>query len=408
MKVVIAPDTFKECLPAAEVAAAMARGVLEASPTAQVDLCPMADGGEGTVAAMVAATGGRLVAADVFDPLGRIIRAHFGMLGAAQAAPLPGELGLAGAEAQTAAGRGPLEEQHRTAVIEMAAASGLALVSADKRDPLRATTYGTGQLIVAALNAGAREIIVGVGNSATVDGGCGAAQAMGVVFRDSGGQPLVCGMGGGALAELATIDVSGRDERIAATRVRVATDVTNPLTGPDGAARVYGPQKGATAEVVEQLEANLSHLADCVRRTLGVDVEHLAGAGAAGGLAAGLVAFCGATLERGVRMIAQAAGLPQRLAGADLVLTGEGRLDAQSRRGKTCVGVAELAAAARVPVICIPGAATGDAPRDCFAAVRPLVVGEVTVKSAMRRASALLAQRAANAIQDFAHKRSLG
>ena len=201
MKVVIAPDTFKECLPAAQVAAAMGRGVLEVCPDAQVDLCPMADGGEGTVAAMVAATGGRLVAADVFDPLGRTIRAHFGMLGASQAAPLPGELGLAGAEAQAAAGRGPLDGEHRTAIIEMAAASGLALVPADKRDPLRSTTYGTGQLIVAAMNAGAREILVGVGNSATVDGGCGAAQAMGVVFRDADGQAMVCGMGGGAMAE---------------------------------------------------------------------------------------------------------------------------------------------------------------------------------------------------------------
>ncbi|MCJ7543910.1 MAG: glycerate kinase [Phycisphaerae bacterium] len=401
MKVVIAPDTFKECLPAAQVAAAMGRGVLEACPEAQVDLCPMADGGEGTVAAMVAATGGRLVAADVFDPLGRAIRAHFGMLGAPQAAPLPGELGLAGAEATTAAGRGPLESGHRTAIIEMAAASGLALVPADKRDPLRATTYGTGQLIVAALNAGAEEIIVGVGNSATVDGGCGAAQAMGVVFLDADGRPLVCGMGGGALGQLVSIDASGQDERIAATRFRVATDVTNPLTGPDGAARVYGPQKGATAEVVEQLDAGLSRLAECIYRTLGVDVEHLPGAGAAGGLAAGLAAFCGATLHRGVRMIARAVGLPQRLTGADLCLTGEGRLDAQSRSGKTCVGVAELAAAAGVPVICIPGSVSADGPSETFAAVRPLVAGEVTVKSAMRRAPALLAQRAAEAVREF-------
>ena len=177
------------------------------------------------------------------------------------------------------------------------------------------------------------------------------------------------------------------------TRFRVATDVTNPLTGPTGAARVYGPQKGATAEMVEQLDAGLARLAECIRRTLGIDVEHLAGAGAAGGLAAGLVAFCGATLERGVRMIAQAVQLPQRLTGADLCLTGEGRLDAQSRYGKTCVGVAELAGAAGVPVVCIPGSVEADAPREVFRAVRPLVSGEVTVKSAMRHAPKLLAQR---------------
>ncbi len=401
MKVLIAPDTFKECLPAAQVAAAMGRGVLEACPDAQVDLCPMADGGEGTVAAMVAATGGRLVVVDVFDPLGRAIRAHFGMLGRPQVAPLPGELGLAGAEAQAAAGRGPLDGEHCTAVIEMAAASGLALVPPDKRNPLRTTTYGTGQLIVAAMNAGAREILVGVGNSATVDGGCGAAQAMGVVFLDSERRPLISGMGGGALAELASIDLSGRDERIGGTRFRVATDVTNPLTGPDGAARVYGPQKGATAEMVERLNAGLSHLAECIRRTLGVDVEHLPGAGAAGGLAAGLAAFCGATLERGVHIIAQAVGLPQRLTGADLCLTGEGRLDAQSRSGKTCLGVAELAAVAAVPVVCIPGSAAEDAPREVFRAVRPLVVGEVTIKSAMRHAAALLTERAAEAVRDL-------
>jgi glycerate kinase len=176
--------------------------------------------------------------------------------------------------------------------------------------------------------------------------------------------------------------------------------VTNPLTGPNGAARVYGPQKGATAEMVAQLDANLAHLAECIRRTLGIDVEHLAGAGAAGGLAAGLAAFCGATLERGVRMIAQAVRLPQRLAGADLCLTGEGRLDAQSRSGKTCVGVAELAAAAGVPIICIPGSVEPDAPRESFAAVRPLVAGEVTVRSAIRHAPALLAQRAAEALRE--------
>jgi glycerate kinase len=404
MKVVIAPDTFKECLPAAEVAAAMGRGVLEVFPDAQVDLCPMADGGEGTVAAMVAATGGRLVAADVFDPLGRSIRAHFGLLGGSQTPPLPGELGLAGAEAQAAASRSPLDGEHRTAVIEMAAASGLALVPADRRDPLRTTTYGTGQLIVAAMNAGAQEIIVGAGGSATVDGGCGAAQAMGVVFLDAAGKPLICGMGGGALSELADIDVRGRDARIETTRIRVAVDVTNPLTGPNGAAAVYGPQKGATAETVARLDAGLHRLAECIRRKLGIDVEHTSGGGAAGGLAASLVAFAGASLERGVRIIAQAVRLPQRLAGADLCLTGEGRLDGQSRSGKTPLGVAELAAAAGVPVICIPGSATPDAPRESFVAVWPLVAGEVTVKTSIRHASSLLTSRVAEAIKGFARQ----
>ncbi len=403
MKVVIAPDTFKECMPAADVAAAIGKGVLAACGEAQVDLCPLADGGDGTVAAMVAATGGRLAAADVFDPLGRPRRAHFGILGSAEPTMLPGEFGLAAGEA-LAAGGGPAG--HRiVAIVEMSAASGLALVPPDKRDPLRTTTYGTGQLIMAAISAGAAEVIIGAGGSATVDGGCGAAQAMGVVFRDADGAELSCGMGGGALTDIAEIDMAGRDERVAATRLRVACDVTNPLTGPDGAAAVYAPQKGATAEVAERLERGLRHLAECIRRTLGVDVEHMPGAGAAGGLAAGLAAFGGASLERGFDIISQAVRLPQRLAGADLCITGEGRLDGQSRSGKTAFGVAAAARAAGVPAICIPGSAGDDAPREVFAAVRPLVAGEITVKAAMHHAPELLAKRAAEAVGEFTRGR---
>lgn len=401
MRVVIAPDTFKECLPAAEVAAAIGRGVLEVWGDAQVDLCPLADGGDGTVAAMVAATGGRLAAADVFDPLGRPRRAHFGILGRAEPAVLPGELGLAAGQAQAGGAGGGVGGERTVAIVEMSAASGLVLVPADKRDPLRTTTYGTGQLIMAAINAGAGEIIIGAGGSATVDGGCGAAQAMGVVFRDAAGRELICGMGGGALLEVAEIDMAGRDRRVAGTRLRIACDVTNPLTGPSGAAAVYGPQKGATAEVVERLERGLRHLAECIRRYLGIDVESLPGAGAAGGLAAGLVAFAGASLERGFAIISQAVGLGRRLAGADLCITGEGRLDGQSRSGKTCYGVAEAARAAGVPVICIPGSAADDAPRELFTAVCPLVAGDVTVKSAMHHALKLLTQRAAEAVRQF-------
>ncbi len=181
--------------------------------------------------------------------------------------------------------------------------------------------------------------------------------------------------------------------------------MTNPLTGSNGAAAVYGPQKGATAETVARLDDGLHRLAECIRRRLGVDVEHLPGGGAAGGLAAGLVAFCGASLERGIQIIAQAVQLPQRLAGADLCLTGEGRLDGQSRSGKTPLGVAELAAAAGVPVLCIPGATTPDAPLEAFAAVWPLVVGEVSVKTAIVRAPELLTRRAAEAVQKFTPRR---
>jgi len=371
MKIVIAPDSFKESLSAAQVARALAEGARCACPAAEIDLCPMADGGEGTVDAMVAATGGTTQTVQVCGPLGEPVRARFGLLG----------------------GGGP-----PAAVIEMAAASGLALVPAGRRDPLRTTTFGTGQLVLAALEAGARDVLVGVGGSATVDGGCGAAQALGVVFVARDGQPCVCGLAGGGLADVARIDLSDRDPRLADARVRVACDVTNPLTGPDGAAAVYGPQKGATGEAVAELEAALRHLAELIRRDVGLDVEALPGAGAAGGLAAGLVAFAGAALEPGADLVAEAVGLPARLAGADLCLTGEGKLDASSRFGKTAVGAARLAAAAGVPTVCIPGQAAGDAPREAFAAVLPLAADGVSVSDALGNPAELLARRAEEAV----------
>lgn len=401
MKIVIAPDTFKECISASKAAAAMAKGVLEVYPDAVIDLCPMADGGGGTVEAMVAATGGRMLAADVFSPLGSPIRAHFGILGQSTSAGLPGELGLSGAlTASEGDGDVPSGDEGCTAVIEMAAASGLHLVPPERRDPMRTTTFGTGQLIQAALDAGARKIILGIGGSATVDGGCGCAQALGIVFVGKD-EPLVCGLAGGGLAAIERIDMSDRDERVAATEIRVACDVTNPLTGPQGAAAIFGPQKGATPEMVEQLDAGLRHLAEVVRRDLNVDIEQLPGAGAAGGLGGGMVAFAGATLRRGVEIVAQAVNLKRRIAEADLVLTGEGRLDSSSRFGKTAVGVAAIAQAAGVPVICIPGQAAADAPLELFAHVLPLAGGEITPALAMRKAEQLMQLRAAEALRIF-------
>ena len=402
MKVVIAPDSFKECLPAAEVAAALARGVLKVVPDAQIDLCPMADGGEGTVAAMVAATGGEFRTADVFGPLGEPVRARFGLLGRHFGAVLPGELGVSAAVDMAEGAGGGDSSDARTAVVEMAAASGLGLVPPGRRDPRRTTTFGTGQLIMAALDAGAREIIIGIGGSATCDGGCGCAQAIGVVFTDAKARPCVCGLAGGGLADIEGIDGTDRDPRIAETRIRVACDVTNPLTGPEGAAAVYGPQKGATPEMVEQLDAGLAHLADLVRRELGADVEKIPGAGASGGLGAGLVAFAGASLESGVNIIAEAVELPRRLTGADLCITGEGKLDRQSLAGKTAIGVSRMANAAGVPVICVPGQAAPDAPYRAFAGVRPLVEADVTPQAAMRQTEALLQRRAAEALEGFA------
>lgn len=391
MKVVIAPDSFKESLPALEVARALAEGVRAACPSAEVDLCPMADGGGGTVAAMVAATGGRILSAEVAGPFGEPVRAEFGLLGQ----------GVSAERSRAASG------ERSRAVIEMAAASGLHLVPPGRRNPMLTTTYGTGQLILAALDAGAGEIILGIGGSATTDGGAGCAQAVGVGFADASGRPCTRGLAGGDLKGIARIDLAGRDPRIAAVRTRVACDVTNPLTGPNGAAAVYGPQKGATPEMVRRLDEGLHHLAGLIRRQLGVDVESLPGAGAAGGLGAGLVAFLGARLERGAAIVAEAVGLLERLRGADLCLTGEGRFDSQSLSGKTAVGVAGVARQVGVPVLCLPGqaeAGLADRPqvRAMFAAVNPLAAGDVTVADAMARTRELLRLRAQEAVGRFA------
>jgi len=402
MKVVVAPDSFKESLSAADAAMAVGTGVLDACRDASIDLCPMADGGEGTVAAMVAATGGRLLTADAFDPFGAPIRAHFGLLGSGGGAGLPGEVGLTGAIQGLGGEGGPAARRGgATAVIEMAAASGLALVPPERRDPLRTTTFGTGKLILAALNAGASHIVVGVGGSATVDGGCGCAQGLGVEFFDADGEACAPGLGGGALPAIADFDLASRDPRISQTGIRVACDVTNPLLGPNGAAAVYGPQKGATAEVVEQLEMGLKQLDGKIVKKTGLDVAELPGAGAAGGLAAGLVAFAGADLASGFEIIAEAVGLRRRMTGADLCITGEGRLDGQSASGKTVSGVAGLAAQLGVPVVCIPGQAAAGAPDGMFASVRPLVADEVTTRVAMQQPKTLLRRRAADAVRDF-------
>ena len=402
MKIVIAPDSFKESLSAPAVAEAMAAGVLEAVPDARIDLCPMADGGEGTVEAMVAATGGEILTTDVYDPLGASIRAKFGLLGSGRGAGLPGQVGLAAAMGRSAGDGAAVDKADgAVAVIEMAAASGLHLVAPELRDPLRATTFGTGQLILSALDAGASEIVIGIGGSATVDGGCGCAQALGVVFTDSQSRPCVCGLGGGGLSEIQDIDVSDRDSRVAQVRIRAACDVTNPLLGPEGAASVYGPQKGATPEVVEILEANLAHLAAVIREKMGMDVVDIPGSGAAGGLGAGLLAFASATLEAGFEIVAEAVSLARRLRGADLCITGEGKFDAQSHSGKTTAGVGRFARIAGVPAICVPGQSAHDGPHDLFAAVVPLVGGEVEPKDALAHPQAFLKRRTADAIRSF-------
>ena len=266
------------------------------------------------------------------------------------------------------------------------------------------TTFGVGELMLAALDAGATRLVIGIGGSATVDGGAGCAQALGVVFLDGDGRSCPCGLAGGGLIDIARIDIGGRDRRIQGADIRVACDVTNPLTGPAGAAAVYGPQKGATPEMVKTLEAGLANLAEVIRRDLGVDVARLGGAGAAGGLGGGLAAFAGAKLQSGVAVVADAVGLACRLAGADLVLTGEGKFDAQSATGKVPVGVAKLAAAAGVAAICIPGQADADAPHELFRMVRPLAGGGVTVAAALGDPAGLLRRRAAEAVRELTRR----
>lgn len=324
MHVLVAPDSFKGSLSALEVANIMAKAIYEIFPRAQVTQVPMADGGEGTVEAILTGAGGRWEEVEVKGPLGADTKARYGIL-----------------------------PDGETAVIEMAAASGLTLVPVAARNPLLTTTFGTGQLILDALNKGCRKVVVGIGGSATNDGGMGMAQALGVRFLDADGQEL--GLGGAQLKHIAAIDTSAMDPRIAQTGFIVACDVDNPLVGPRGAAAVYGPQKGATPEMVKELDQGLSNFAATIKATLGLDISYLPGAGAAGGLGGGLMAFCHAQLEPGIQVIDQTVGLEEKIAQADLVLTGEGNTDEQTLYGKVPVGIGRLAKKHGVPVYVISG-----------------------------------------------------
>lgn len=355
MKIVIAPDSFKGSLTALEVCEAAARGLEAIDPSFEIVQVPMADGGEGTVQSLVDATGGSLVTHTVTGPLGEPVDAIYGLLG-------DGE----------------------SAVIEMAAASGLPLVPDDLRNPLNTTTFGTGELIAAALDQGRRKLIVGIGGSATTDAGAGMAQALGVRLLDESGEPI--GFGGADLARLATIEMTDADPRLRDTEIRVACDVDNPLYGERGAAYVYGPQKGASPDDVKVLDANLCHVADVVQRDLGLDVRDLPGAGAAGGLGAGLVAFCGATLEPGVEIVVDAVDLPGFMRGADLCITGEGAIDSQTAFGKTPAGVTEVARREGVPVIALAGGVAFDAVslhERGFGALASILNGPMSLSEAM-------------------------
>jgi glycerate 2-kinase len=367
MKIILAPQALKGSLDAEAVGQAMAEGARIALPDAEIAIIPVADGGEGIVRALVAATGGQLLHTRVTGPLGEPVEAEWGLLGANTAAP-----------------------DEKAAVIEMAAAAGLPLVPRDRRDPRVTTTFGVGELMRAALDTGCTRILIGIGGSATNDGGAGMAQALGARLLDANGNDLP--HGGAALGQLARIDVSGMDARLARISARVASDVTNPLTGPEGASVVYGPQKGATPEVVAELDAALTHYAAILQRDLDADVGNVPGAGAAGGLGAGLLAFAHAELVPGARLVFEALRFDERIAGADLIFTAEGRLDAQTAYGKAVGAVAAAGQRQRIPVVALAGAvAMDDAALRALglSAALPLADGPLTLEESMARAADL-------------------
>ncbi|WP_213940511.1 glycerate kinase [Pseudomonas sp. dw_612] len=368
MKIVIAPDSFKDSLSAQGVADAIASGLAEVWPQAQLVKCPMADGGEGTVESILAACAGELRRTPVRGPLGATVEAAWGWL-----------------------------PHNHTAIIEMAEASGLQLVPPGQRDACISSTFGTGELIRAALDAGAQRVILAIGGSATNDGGAGAMQALGVKLFDAQGQVLA--PGGLALAQLANIDLSEIDSRLNAVRFDIAADVNNPLCGPHGASAIFGPQKGASRQHVQQLDQALGHFADLCAQALNKDVRDEPGSGAAGGLGFAAKAFLCAQFQAGVEVVAELVGLAEAVKDADLVITGEGRFDAQTLRGKTPFGVARIARQQGVPVIVIAGT-LGEGYQELYGhgidAAFALASGPMTLEQACAEAPRLLRERASD------------
>jgi glycerate 2-kinase len=368
MKIVIAPDSFKESLSALEAANAIERGFKLVFPNAVYNKMPMADGGEGTVQSLVDATNGKIEERIVTGPLGEPVKAFFGLIG-----------------------------DGKTAVIEMAAASGLHLVPVENRNPLVTSTRGTGELISAALDFGVKHIIIGLGGSATNDGGAGMVQALGGRLLDELGNDI--GSGGGALSQIVTIDLTGLDDRLKDVQIEVACDVDNPLTGPRGASAIFGPQKGATPEMIDLLDKNLSHFADVAERALGKTFRDIEGVGAAGGLGASLLAFLNADLKRGIHIVLNAVNFEDVVKDADLVITGEGRIDSQTIYGKTPIGVAKAAKKYGVPVIALAGSLSQDSDvvyEHGIDALFSIVPGIVTLPNAFEHAAHYMERTARN------------
>lgn len=371
MHIVVAPQALKGSLTAVEAGQAISVGIQTIYPQAEIQVIPMADGGEGTVQSFVLATGGKIIPQAVTGPLGQTVEAFYGILG-----------------------------DGKTAVIEMAACAGLPLLKPEQRDPRLTTTYGVGELIRAALDQGCRSFLIGIGGSATNDGGAGMAQALGAALLTDEGKPIA--RGGTALSTLASISLQQLDPRLQECRFDVACDVTNPLCGPEGASAIYGPQKGATPEIVEQLDAALSHYAAILQRDLHCSVAQQPGAGAAGGLGAGLMAFLHANLRPGAQILIEALQLEKHIRQADLVITAEGQIDSQIMYGKTIAAIARLAKQYHVPVIALAGSLSSDyhVVYDLgIDAINVLPSGPMSLDVAMKQAASLLTQATERALR---------
>lgn len=380
MKILIAPDSFKGSLTAAEAAEAIRRGIERGAPGTETRVMPVADGGEGTLDALIAATNGRRVSQQVTGPLGRPVEAAFGLLG----------------------------PDFKTAIVEMAQAAGLSLTPEAERDPRWTTTFGVGELLLAAADTGVSRIIVGLGGSATNDGGAGALQALGVQFEDDSGSIMPSRLGGAALARLDGIDNANFRFPSDRVKISIASDVTNPLLGPNGASAVYGPQKGADARMVAELEHALARYAEKVNEHLGSDHSATPGAGAAGGLGFGLIAFLQAEVRSGIGVVLDAIGFDVALRDADWVFTGEGTIDSQTAQGKVIAGVLERCRGGNVPVLAFGGAVDGNASGELaklgLRAAFPIADGPTTLYESMRDGAALLEDCAARVASLLATK----
>ncbi len=364
IKIVLAPDSFKGSLTSEEVASYIEKGIKKKNPYVNIKKIPMADGGEGTVKALVASTGGKIIQKKAVGPLGNLIDSFFGILG-------DGE----------------------TAVIEMAAASGLTLVPESERNPLTTTTFGTGELIKYALDYNCKKIIIGLGGSATNDGGAGMYQALGGALLGEDNKDI--GFGGGSLSNIRKIDFSRLDSRIKNVEIIGAYDVNNPLCGHNGASFIYGPQKGASIEQLEVLDKNLAHFAKIIKNDLNIDIMNLEGAGAAGGLGGGLKALLGAELKRGIDILIKESKFEEAIIDADLLITGEGKIDMQTAFGKTPIGVAKLAKKHDVKVVAICGSIEmGDTFDNNIDAILSIVDKPMTLESAMKDAGILIERTA--------------